>query len=159
VRKAVVVSLLALSLSIPAAPALAAAHSSKAPSVSRVKPDKPAKARFAAGGRLASVDVAAGTLTFRVQGGKDKALRRQLVTVTVADTAVVRRDGAVVGLGDLVAGDHVRVSGLRNASTFTVTRVAAESRVVPVPAPSETEMPEPAETPTPTPSPTVAPVA
>jgi hypothetical protein len=158
VRKAVVVTLLALSLSLPAAPALATAHSPEAPSVSKTKPAKPGKSRFVAGGRLTSVDAAAGTLTFRVRGGKDKALRDQLVTVTVPSTAVVRRDGAVVDLGDLTAGDHVHVSGRRADSGYVVNRVSVESRVVPAPAPSETEAPEPAETPAPAPSQTAAPV-
>ena len=149
-RKAVVVSMLALTLSIPAAPALAASgHGHHAPAVSKeghAKPGKGVRTRFTLGGRLVSADDAGSTVTVRVQGGKDKALRRQQVTVTVSSTAVVRRNGAVVALTDLVAGDHVRVSGLRTGTTYAASRVVAEGVAVPTP----TDSPTPAPAPTPT---------
>jgi hypothetical protein len=151
VRKAVVVSLLALSLSIPAAPALAA-HGPQSPAVSKVSHAKPAKAvkvRFVAAGRLVSADAAAGTLTFRVQGGKDKALRKQLLTVTVASTTVVRRNGVLATLSDLVAGDHVNISGLRTGTAYAAVRVAVEGLVIPAPTPTETAAPTVAPAPAP----------
>lgn len=142
-RRAVVVSLLALSLGIPAAPALAA-QVHEAPSVSKGHA-KPPKARFVAAGRVVSADAAAGTLTFRVQGGKDKALRKQLLTVTAAPTAVVRRNGTVGTLADLVAGDHVKVSGMHTGTTYVALRVTADG--IDDPAPTETPTPTPTETP------------
>jgi hypothetical protein len=163
VRKAVVVSLLALSLSIPAAPALAAqAH--KGPSVSEPghsKHAKPAKVRFVAAGQLVSVDAAGGTATFLVRGGKDKALRKQQLTVTVVSTTVVRRNGAVVPLADLVAGDHVNVSGLRTGTAYAALRVTAEGADIPTPidTPTPAESPSPAETPSPAEAPTTTPTS
>jgi hypothetical protein len=90
---------------------------------------KKAHAKFNLGGGITAVDAAAGTVTFRVHGGKFKALRKTELTVTVADGARVRRNGAVVTLADLVVGDHVRVKGVRGTDgVWTANRVTAEAR-------------------------------
>jgi hypothetical protein len=89
---------------------------------------KKAHAKFNLGGRLTAVDAAAGTVTFRVHGGKFKALRGTDLTVTLADGARVRRNGSAATLADLVAGDHVRAKGVRAGDEWTAARVHAESR-------------------------------
>jgi hypothetical protein len=176
-RKTVVVSLLALSLSIPAAPALAASasrlgsHNRPAagakhadhPKPDHPKPDhpkpahpKPGRTQFVAAGRLVSVDPAAGTLTVTVHGGREKALRGHTLTVTVTAATRIRRNATGAALTDLLPGDHLNVKGTKTATTYTATRISAEATDTPEPTPSSpvpttTATPEPTTT---TPAPT-----
>ncbi|WP_019874456.1 hypothetical protein [Sporichthya polymorpha] len=92
------------------------------------KDKKPrAKAKFNLGGRLTAVDAEAGTVTFRVHGGKLKAVRGQELTVTVADGARVRRNDAAASLTDFQPGDKVRAKGVRAGDAWTANRVQAEA--------------------------------
>jgi hypothetical protein len=86
-----------------------------------------ARAKFNLGGRLTAVDAEAGTVTFRVHGGKFKALRGTELTVLVADGARVRRNDAAATLADFQVGDKVRAKGLRLDGVWTAKRVKAES--------------------------------
>jgi hypothetical protein len=176
-RKTVVVSLLALSLSIPAAPALAASASrlgshtrpaAGAKHADHTKPahpkpahPKPGRTQFVAAGRLVSVDPAAGTLTFTVHGGRDKALRGHTLTVTVTAATRIRRNATGAALTDLLPGDHLNVKGTKTGTTYTATRVSAEATNTPdptpsSPAPTTTATPEPTTT-TPAPTTTTTP--
>jgi hypothetical protein len=88
---------------------------------------KKAHVKFNLGGRVTAV--AADSVTFKVHGGKFKALRGTDLTVAVADGARVRRNGVAVTPADLVVGDHVRAKGVRGADgTWTANRVTAEAR-------------------------------
>ena len=168
--------LVAIAVAVPATPALAAGlshgatpgtakHSSAKPS----KPSKPAKptkpvkpikrVSFSYNGTLTALDAAAGTVTIKVPGGGQKALRSAKLTLTVPASAAVRRNGAVVTLGELVVGDKLQVKGDRVGTVHTVRRVSAKASVVapspsPTPSPEPSETPEPTESPTPTPTPT-----
>jgi hypothetical protein len=166
-RKTVVVSLLALTLSLPAAPALAAnagrlggpSHSTTGQN--RADHTKHARTKFVAAGRLVSVDPAAGTLTLTVRGGRDKALRGHLLTVTVTSRTTVRRNDDAADLGDLLPGDHVNVKGTKTAMTYTATRVSAGAADTPDPTPSApvptaTATPAPTTSMTPEPTPTTS---
>ena len=165
--------LVAIAVAVPATPALAAGlshgatpgtakHSSAKPS----KPSKPAKptkpvkpikrVSFSYNGTLTALDAAAGTVTIKVPGGGQKALRSAKLTLTVPASAAVRRNGAVATLGELVVGDKLQVKGDRVGTVHTVRRVSAKASVV-APAPSPTPSPEPSETPEPTESPTPTP--
>jgi hypothetical protein len=88
---------------------------------------KQARAKFNLGGRLTAVDAAAGTVTFRVHGGKFKAVRGTELTVVVADGARVRRNEAAATLADFQVGDRVRAKGVRLDGVWTAKRVKAES--------------------------------
>jgi hypothetical protein len=88
---------------------------------------KKAKREFNLGGRLTAVDATAHTVTFRVHGGKVKALRGTELTVVVADGARVRRDDAAATLADLAVGDKVRAKGKQVDGVYTASRVQAES--------------------------------
>ena len=162
--------LVAIAVAVPATPALAAGlshgatpgtakHSSAKPSKPS-KPTKPVKpikrVSFSYNGTLTAVDAAAGTVTIKVPGGGQKALRSAKLTLTVPASAAVRRNGAVATLGELVVGDKLQVKGDRVGTVHTVRRVSAKASVV-APAPSPTPSPEPSETPEPTESPTPTP--
>ena len=109
---------------------------------------------FVLGGTVTAVDAAAGSLSFTVHGGRYKALRTTVVTVTVAPTAKVTRDGATT-LAQVLVGDHVvvksrvfEVTGTRHAELLvsaTVHRVAASS------SDADTEAPEAGATASPSP--------
>jgi len=174
-RKTVVVSLLALTLSIPAAPALAASagklgtHARPAAGAKHAVPTKPAptkpahtkpgRTQFVAAGRLVSVDPAGGTLTFTVHGGRDKALRGHAITVTVTSATVIRRNDNGAALTDLLPGDHLNVKGTKSATAYTATRVSAEGAdpTPSSPAPTATATPEPTASATPAPTATATP--
>ena len=91
---------------------------------------------FVLGGSVTAVDAAAGTLSFTVHGGRYKALRTTVVTVTVDPMAKVTRDGDAT-LADVLVGDHVvvksrsfEVTGTKHAELLvsaTVHRVAASA--------------------------------
>ena len=91
---------------------------------------------FVLGGTVTAVDPAAGTLSFTVHGGRYKALRKTVVTVTVDPAAKVTRDGLVT-LVQVMVGDHVvvksrsfQISGTKHAELLvsaTVHRVAASA--------------------------------
>ena len=97
------------------------------------------KATFVHAGKVASVDAEAGTLSFTVRGGQNKALRGCVLTVVVnADTKIVRNDAAAT-LADVVVGDHVNVKGTSAKPadstdvTYTAKRVAASGAEAPAP--------------------------
>lgn len=143
-------AMFALALSLPFAPVVASATSAESGSVVRVAPHgsddgagndrakgdrsdkgkhkgKEARAKFNLGGRLTAVDAAAGTVTFRVHGGRFKAVRGTELTVVVADSARVRRNEAAATLLDFVVGDRVRAKGVRADGVWSAKRVKAES--------------------------------
>lgn len=88
---------------------------------------KKARTKFNLGGRVTAVDVTAGTVTFRVHGGKFKALRKTELTVTVADGARVRHNDAAATLADFSVGDKVRAKGNKVDGVWTANRIKAES--------------------------------
>ena len=152
-----VVAALVLGLALPSAGAAVAAERTAAPGAASVAAgkggDRPAPrqrtVRFTAGGTVTAVDAAAGTVTFTVKGGRVKALRGKPLTVVVAEGARITRDGEVVQLDAVLAGDRVSVSGVQEGETRTVKRVsasAAEDRSgdAPAPAPAPTAAPAPA---------------
>jgi hypothetical protein len=161
-RKTVVISLLALTLSIPAAPALAAnasrlgSHTHPTAGGEHTKPahTKPGRTQFVAAGRLVSVDPAASTLTLIVHGGRDKALRGHTLTVTVTSATLIRRNDNGAALTDLLAGDHLNIKGTKTATTYTATRLSAEATDTPDPTPTPTIAVTPVPTATTTPAPT-----
>ncbi|MBA3743779.1 DUF5666 domain-containing protein [Sporichthya sp.] len=140
-------AMLALAVALPISPVVTTTASATTASVVRVAPHgsddgakddradrgehkqkgKAARAKFNLGGRLTAVDVEAGTVTFRVHGGKFKAVRGTELTVIVADGARVRRNEAAATLADLQVGDRVRAKGLRHDGVWTAKRVKAES--------------------------------
>ncbi|PPK95926.1 uncharacterized protein DUF4330 [Kineococcus xinjiangensis] len=160
--RATVVAALVLGLTLPAGGAAIAAGPDKgrtaavaAAGETKKKPAKKARkavVSLRAGGTVTAVDAAAGTLTFTVKGGRNKALRDKPLTVTVAKDAKITRDDAVVELSAVLVGDRVQVKGVKVDATYTVARVAA-SAAESAPAPA----PEPTPTPTPTPEPTPTP--
>lgn len=84
------------------------------------------KAAFVHAGKVTAVDAAAGTVSFVVRGGQNKALRGCVLTVAVtADTKIQRNDAAAT-LAQFVAGDHVNVKGTsaKDATTSVVTYTA-----------------------------------
>lgn len=92
-----------------------------------------AKPSFVHAGKVNAVDATAGTVTFVVRGGQNKALRGCLLTVVVTATTKIQRDDVAATLADVVAGDHVNVKGgtTRDAVTgdvtYTATRVSASA--------------------------------
>ncbi len=144
-------AMLALAVALPISPVVTTTASADTASVVRVAPHgsddgakddrgkadradrehkqkgKAARAKFNLGGRLTAVDVEAGTVTFRVHGGKFKAVRGTELTVIVADGARVRRNEAAATLADLQVGDRVRAKGVRQDGVWTAKRVKAES--------------------------------
>ena len=84
------------------------------------------KKNFVLGGRV--VSVAGDQLAFTAHGGRYKALRGTVVTVTVAPDAKITREGAVEGVPVLLAavlvGDHVVVKS--RTFTFSVLTAAAD---------------------------------
>lgn len=140
-------AMLALAVALPLAPVVTPAASAGSGAVVRVAPhggddgakhdraDKSkhkqkgeqARAKFNLGGRLTAVDAEAGTVTFRVHGGKFKAVRGTELTVIVADGARVRRNEAAATLADFQVGDRVRAKGVRVDGAWTAKRVKAES--------------------------------
>lgn len=85
-----------------------------------------AKKNVVLGGRV--VSVAGDQLAFTAHGGRYKALRGTVVTVTVAPDAKITREGAVEGvpvlLSVVLVGDHVVVKSRDFA--FSVVRAAAD---------------------------------
>jgi hypothetical protein len=101
-----------------------------------------------------AVEGDAGSLVLTVHGGRFKALRGTDVTVTVAETARVTREGEAT-LADLVAGDHVvvRLTGVdlsvaRQEGSWALVGTATGKRVAASPADdaTETESPDATET-------------
>jgi hypothetical protein len=139
-----VAAMLALAVALPVAPVAATAASASTGSHAVVashgsddpaghdngkhkQKGKKAHVKFNLGGHITAVDAVAGTVTFKVHGGKFKALRGTELTVTVAEGARVRRNGDAVTLADLVVGDHVRAKGVRGTDgAWTANRVTAE---------------------------------
>ncbi|HVE27754.1 MAG TPA: hypothetical protein VNC22_20250 [Sporichthya sp.] len=147
-----VATMLALAVALPAAPVVAtaasaapASHSVAAPhgsddgdgQGSDHKSDKgkagkshskkeQAQRKFNLGGSLTAVDAVAGTATFRVHGGKFKALRGTELTVVLADGARVRRNDAAATLADFQVGDKVRAKGLRVDGVWTAKMFKGE---------------------------------
>lgn len=84
------------------------------------------KKNFVLGGRV--VSVAGDQLAFTAHGGRYKALRGTVVTVTVAADAKITREGAVDGfpflLSAVLMGDHVVVKS--RDVTFSVLTAAAD---------------------------------
>lgn len=84
------------------------------------------KKNFVLGGRV--VSVAGDQLAFTAHGGRYKALRGTVVTVTVAPDAKITREGAVDGvpvlLSAVLVGDHVVVKSREFA--FSVVTAAAD---------------------------------
>lgn len=141
--------MLALALALPVAPVITTTASAQTASVSQVvqhdqgankdkslqkgnkaqkgKKAKKAPAKFNLGGRLTAVDAAAGTVTFRVQGGKFKSVRGTELTVVVAEDARVRRNDAAATLADFQVGDKVRAKGFLVNGVWTASRVQAEA--------------------------------
>jgi hypothetical protein len=185
VRKIVIAPLLALALTIPAAgSALAtgagvadisrgghsASESSKGGSVKTGpakggkadRHSKPKRVRFVGIGTVTSVDPEANTVSLTFRKGSSKGLRGRTVDVSVTASTRIRRNGPLAKLGDIVAGDRVKIEGVRIASTYVAIHVKAkgvkaakpvDDGTVPTPAPT----PSPDPTPTPTPDPTVTP--
>jgi len=139
--------MLALALALPVAPVVTTTASAETASVSQVakhgddgankgknkqkgkkaKKAKKAQTKFNLGGRLTAVDAEAGTVTFRVHGGKIKSVRGTELTVVVAADARVRRNDAAATLADFQVGDKVRAKGSRVDGVWTASRVQAEA--------------------------------
>ncbi len=139
--------MLALALALPAAPVVTTTAFADTASVSQVakhgddgankgkkkqkgkkaKKAKKVNAKFNLGGLLTAVDAEAGTVTFRVHGGKIKSVRGTELTVVVAEDARVRRNDAAATLADFQVGDKVRAKGLRAGDVWTASRVQAEA--------------------------------
>ena len=97
---------------------------------------KPAKTSFVLGGTVTAVDAAAPTISFTVNGGRDKALRGTVVTVKVADTAKITREDSAATLADVKPGDHVSTKGVTLDGVRTASRVSAEASDAASPATS-----------------------
>jgi hypothetical protein len=82
--------------------------------------------RFTAVGVVKSA--ASDGVVVHVKGGNRKDMRKQDVTFTLADGAVVRRDGHKAALADLQAGDHVSLQGVTADGKAIAIRVTASSR-------------------------------
>jgi hypothetical protein len=84
------------------------------------------KPAFVHAGRVSSVDAAAGTVSFVVRGGQNKALRGCVLTVVVTADTKLLRNGVVATVAELGAGDHVNVKGTsaKDATTSEVTYTA-----------------------------------
>lgn len=141
--------MLALALALPVAPVVTTTASAERASVAQVashgdgkdradkgkkkqkgkkaKKAKKASSKFNLGGSLTAVDTEAGTVTFRVRGGKFKAVRGTELTVVVGETARVRRNDAAATLADFQVGDKVRAKGSRVDGVWTANRVKAEA--------------------------------
>ncbi|MDX6300152.1 MAG: hypothetical protein QOF53_1366 [Nocardioidaceae bacterium] len=143
-------AMLALAIAMPVAPIVATSATASPGSVASVvshpndggtghagkdvgqdsgkqKPGKNAHAKFNLGGRITAVDALAGTVTFRVHGGKFKALRGTELTVSVADGARVRRNHSAATLADFQIGDKVRAKGVQLDGVWTAKRIQAEA--------------------------------
>jgi len=83
---------------------------------------RPVHTQFIAAGTVVGVDAVAGTLTFAIHGGRDKARRGQLLTVPVTEATLIRRHDLSAGLGDLSAGDHVNVKGSQSGTSYVLAR-------------------------------------
>ncbi len=84
------------------------------------------KVAFVHAGKVSAVDAEAGTVSFVVRGGQNKALRGCVLTVAVNADTKISRNGNAATLADLVAGDHVNVKGTsaKDATTAEVTYTA-----------------------------------
>lgn len=114
----------------PSKPAKAAKPNNAAKADKAAKNAKGAKAakvrtKFVNAGTVTAVNAAAGTITLRVRGGRDKALRGQLLTVTVTATTKIQRNDAAATLASVAVGDHVNVKGTKAGTAYTAVRVAA----------------------------------
>ncbi|MGQ0630281.1 MAG: hypothetical protein ACT4P1_04515 [Sporichthyaceae bacterium] len=137
-------AVLSLALLAPVAAASSAAAAPKACGESvQVKDHKANKAKakkkghnkvtFVHGGKVMAVEATAGTLTFVVRGGQNKALRGCTLTVVVTESTKINRDDAPVVLGAITPTDKVNVKGTtsRDATTgevtYTATRISADA--------------------------------
>lgn len=111
----------------PTATADQVAKAAKAAKAAKVKKNLNA---FVSAGTVTAVNVAAGTITFTVQGGRDKALRGKPLTVLVTATTKIHRGEAVATLATVLVGDHVNVKGTKAGTVYTATRVAASAAEV-----------------------------
>lgn len=132
-------ALLALAVAVPSLPAMSAAaapsggQSVSAQAEAKQKPAKKAKAKkakkvfakFNLGGTLTAVDVGAGSVTFTVRGGKEKALRGKPVTVLLGENARVLRNDGPATLADFVLNDRIRAKGTKAGDVYTAKRVKA----------------------------------
>ena len=107
----------------PASAAIASGHGShgKGSTHASAHHGKPAATKFTATGKVTSVD--GDQLTLADKGGS-KDLHGTDVTVTVPDTAHIRRGGPAV-LADLQPGDHVSVKGARTEEGLVARHVHA----------------------------------
>ena len=140
-KRVAVITAMVLGLTAPAAVA-ASAHepkvSKKPASAATDKPTEVAKVakikknanKFVNAGTVTAVNAAAGTITFTVQGGRDKALRGKPLTVLVTATTKIHRGEAVATLASVLVGDHVNVKGTKAGTVYTATRVAASAAEV-----------------------------
>lgn len=140
-KRVAVITAMVLGLTAPAAVA-ASAHepnvSKKPASAATNKPTKVAKVakikknanKFVNAGTVTAVNAAAGTITFTVQGGRDKALRGNPLTVLVTATTKIHRGEAVATLASVLVGDHVNVKGTKAGAVYTATRVSASAAEV-----------------------------
>ena len=84
------------------------------------------KPAFVHAGKVTAVDAAAGTVSFVVRGGQNKAIRGCVLTVVVTENTKINRNDEVATLAQLAAGDHVNVKGTsaKDATTSEVTYTA-----------------------------------
>lgn len=89
------------------------------------------KPTFVHAGKVTAVDSTAGTVSFVVRGGQNKAVRGCVLTVVVTENTKINRDGEAAALAQIGAGDHVNVKGTsaKDATTgdvtYTAKRIAA----------------------------------
>lgn len=107
----------------------------KAHKVNKAKAKKKGlnKPTFVHAGKVAAVDTVAGTVSFVVRGGQNKAIRGCVLTVVVTENTKINRDDAPATLAQIATGDHVNVKGTsaKDATTsevtYTAKRIAASS--------------------------------
>lgn len=140
-KRVAVIAAMVLGMTAPAAVAASAHephHGNKPAAASEAKADNAEKAdkvkkakkakknanKFVNAGTVTAVDATAGTITFTVQGGRDKALRGKPLTVLVTATTKIERDDKAVALSTVVVGDHVNAKGTKAGAVYTATRVS-----------------------------------
>lgn len=84
------------------------------------------KARFVAVGAVTAVS--GDSVTLLVKGGSARSLRGKTQAFTVASGASVRRNGQVVAVSAIKAGDHAMVKGVKAGDIYTAHKVRAQSR-------------------------------